>query len=172
MGRNTYILGRIPSVLIYQPRIKDGWNSFVSSNDETFTYDLSMVRLGHPMKPTLINHIIHVNCFIYTSHNIIGLLIKQVEQPVSIDLTAVSKDLAQLSSSGNIQTLTQQAVAAGSVMNRDANANGTSAFSKNESIAVSKLINDDFISNFISNLQIVIKQFPNIFRLELRSCWQ
>eukprot|EP00794_Sanderia_malayensis_P014077 gene14077-15546_t len=55
----------------------------------------------------------------------------KVEEPVSIDLKAVSDDLTKLSSSGNVQTLTQTALAVGSVMN----SNSTQAFSIDQAIS-------------------------------------
>ena len=42
-----------------------------------------------------------------------------------MDMGAVSDDLAKISESGNVQALTQQAVAAGSVMNKGSKGNST-----------------------------------------------
>ena len=53
-----------------------------------------------------------------------------------MDLDAVSESLANLSSSGNVQALTQQAVAAGSVMNAPSAGNQTTADATNQAIKV------------------------------------
>ena len=53
-------------------------------------------------------------------------------------MSAVSSDLANLAKSGNLQALTQQAVAAGSVMNKVSNNNSTEKNSTDQSIKVGK----------------------------------
>ena len=60
----------------------------------------------------------------------------KVKEPPTVDMSAVSNDLANLAQSGNLQTLTQQAVAAGSVMNKAPSSNSTDGNSTDQSTKV------------------------------------
>lgn len=59
-----------------------------------------------------------------------------MKEPPSVDMGAVSDDLEKLSKSGNLQSLTQQAVAAGSVMNKAPSNTSSEANATDESTQV------------------------------------
>ena len=63
-------------------------------------------------------------------------------------MNAVSDDLAKLSTSGNVQALTQQAVAAGSVMNKASPTNSTN--STNEAMEVFLISSTSIVFHLIA----------------------